>query len=193
VTTGDRARAVADRLEAAARGAGLPPDACSRLTSALALSLERRGGRFRDPHHIDFLHTARTALVLLHDTPLTEPDALTAAVLFDSEEPELGFGAEEADGAFGPGVAAVIAALPTPLAAGDELLERLVGAPPGAQLVALAERLDHARHLHLRPTERWFGFHGEIEAVYLPVADRADATLARRFRWWADMFARRYL
>lgn len=192
MTRGDRGRAVADRLEAAARSAGLPPAACDRLTTALARSLERRDRFFGDPHHTDFLHTARTALVLLHDTPLNDADALTAAVLFDSEERQLAFDVAEAGALFGPGVAAVIASLPTP-AAGDELIERLVCAPAAVQLVALAERLDHARHLHLRATERWFAFHREIEAVYLPVADRADATIARRFRWWADMFARRYL
>jgi hypothetical protein len=193
VTTGDRGLAVADRLEAAARSAGMPAEAVGRLRCALDASLGRRRAHFRDPRHADFLHTARTALILLHDTPLADADALSAAVLFDSEEPALSFARPEAATLAGDGAAALLVLLPTPAAAGDELLERLITAPSNAQLVTIAERLDHARHLHLRPTERWPGFHSEIEDVYLPVAERVDPTLARRFRWWADMFARRYL
>lgn len=193
MTTGDRARAVVERLQRAASSAGLENGDTGRLTAALAASLQRRSDRFRDPQHTDFLHPARTALILLHDTPLTDADALTAAVLIDTEQPALTFSADEAAAIGGAGAASVLAALPVPAAAGEDLLERLVTAEERVRLVALAERLDHARRLHLRPTERWHALHAEVEAVYLPVADRTDATLARRFRWWADMFTERYL
>jgi (p)ppGpp synthase/HD superfamily hydrolase len=193
VTTGDRARAVLERLARAAEAAGVPDAGARRVTDALALSLERRARHFRDPQHTDFLHPARTALILLHDTPLTDADALTAAVLFDSERRALTFDADEAAGIGGERAGGMIAALPIPAEAADLLLERLVAADEAVRLIALAERLDHVRRLHLRPTEWWQAVHDEIEAVYLPVAERTDATLARRFRWWADMFAERYL
>lgn len=193
MTTGDRARAVVERLQRAASSAGLENGDTGRLTAALAASLQRRSDHFRDAQHTDFLHPARTALILLHDTPLTDADALTAAVLIDTEQPALTFSADEAAAIGGAGAASVLAALPVPAAAGEDLLERLVTAEERVRLVALAERLDHARRLHLRPTERWYALHAEVEAVYLPVADRTDATLARRFRWWADMFTERYL
>jgi len=193
VTTGDRARAVGDRLARALAEAGVPADDASRITGTLATSLARRAGHLHDPQHTDFLHPARTALILLHDTPLTNADALTAAVLFDSEQPALGFTPDEALVLGGARTAEIVRALPIPAEAGDELLERLVSAETPVRLVALAERLDHARRLHLRPTEWWPAMHAEIEGVYLPVAERTDATLARRFRWWADMFAKRYL
>jgi (p)ppGpp synthase/HD superfamily hydrolase len=193
VTTGERAAAVSDRLARAAGSAGLSEPESLRLTAALGVSLERRMRHFGDAHHTDFLHPARTALILLHDTPLSDAVALTAAVLFDTEEPSLSFTAAETRAVAGAEVARVMGALPAPLTAGEELLERLVAADEGVRLVALAERLDHVRRLHLRPTERWYALHAEAEAIYLPVAERTDATLARRFRWWADMFAERYL
>src|SRR5690606_2415769 len=83
--------------------------------------------------------------------------------------------------------------VPLPALAGDELLERLLAAGHDARLVALAERLDHARHLHLRPAAGWRAFHTLACETYLPVALRTDPTLARRFRWWCGQFERRYL
>jgi hypothetical protein len=60
-------------------------------------------------------------------------------------------------------------------------------------MIALAERLDHARHLHLAPRSEWAQSYHRIRTAYLPVALRAHPDLARRYRWWTSMFARRYL
>jgi (p)ppGpp synthase/HD superfamily hydrolase len=192
VTTGDRARAAANRLEAAARAAGVAESELPRLHDTLAASLRRRREAVRDPHHPDFLHPARTALILLHDTPLADPGALAAALLLDSVDERCAFSPDEALALAGPDAARLLAGVPVPELAGDRLLELLVSTDYRAQLVALAERLDHARHLHLRATEWWPAFHADIVRIYLPVAERVDATLARRFDWWADRFSRRF-
>ena len=67
----------------------------------------------------------------------------------------------------------------------------MVAAEP-VRLVALAERLDHLRHAHLRQDlgaarEAW----ERASRVYLPVAERTDRTLARRYASWCRTFPRR--
>jgi hypothetical protein len=73
------------------------------------------------------------------------------------------------------------------------MLERLVGLDDGLGLAVLAERLDHLRHLHLRPDLRgcWGRRHEEVSAVWLPFANRTHAGLGRRFAHWERTFARR--
>lgn len=184
---------MARRLEAAATEAGVPAEATPTLRTALLATLEKRAGRFPDEQHPDFLHPARTALVLLHDTQLTEPHALAAALLIDSEDVDLGFDAATAEPLVGSVAATIVGEVPIPATAGDSLAEALVTASEPALLIALVERLDHARHLHLRPTEHWPGFHDQILRVYAPIAERTHPTLARRYRWWTSTFGRRYL
>jgi (p)ppGpp synthase/HD superfamily hydrolase len=193
VTTGDRARSAAARLETSARQAGVGEQPLTVLRNAVELALGRRAQRFPDPHHGDFLHPVRNALILLSDAGTADPHALTAAVLLDTEDIACSIAPDAARALAGAEVADILAEVPAPAAAGERLLELLVTARPLSQLVALAERLDHVRHLHLRPTEQWPGAHADVLRVYLPLADRVHETLARRFRWWADAFARRYL
>jgi hypothetical protein len=61
------------------------------------------------------------------------------------------------------------------------------------RLLALAERLDHARHLHLREPAVRAGFHRSVGEIYLPIAHRTHPRLARRYDWWWRMFRRRFL
>ena len=89
--------------------------------------------------------------------------------------------------------AALLAELPGPGADEEERREALVVASNDARLVALAERLDHARHLHLHPRAEWSEFHRGAARVELPVAGRTHAMLERRWRRWADAFARRHM
>jgi hypothetical protein len=68
-----------------------------------------------------------------------------------------------------------------------------VSSDDDATWIALAERLDHARHLHLMSAVAAAPFHSLIETVYLPVAERSCPPLARRLERWAQAFARRRL
>ena len=73
----------------------------------------------------------------------------------------------------------------------------MVMGPPGSGKStlarALAERLDHLRHLHLKEPdaaarEVW----REARDVWLPFADRTHPDLARRYAWWTRKFTKRY-
>ena len=75
----------------------------------------------------------------------------------------------------------------------ERMLETLIGLPEAVALPALAERLDHLRHLHLREDLRgdWAERHREAVAVWLPFAERVHTGLAARFSHWQKAFARR--
>jgi hypothetical protein len=91
----------------------------------------------------------------------------------------------------GPSLAAAIESIPLP---GDEnMIERLVALGPGVSLAALAERLDHLRHLHLRADrmDSWADIHDEVLRAWLPFAQRVHPLLTRRYAHWARTFAAR--
>jgi hypothetical protein len=187
-----RAQAMAARLTRAAAQAELTPADTTRLVAAFEFGHDQRMRVLDDSHHPHALHGARTALILLEDAGFADPDGLALAVLFESRFLELVLDADFIRRVAGDRAAAIAASLPI----GDEqdvALEMLLTAEPAASAVALAERLDHARHLHLEPRVGWPTFHANFEAVYLPVSDRTHPRLARRCRWWSAMFARRYL
>ena len=84
------------------------------------------------------------------------------------------------------------AIVPTPLdCPRDELAEALLGLPGPILIAAVAERLDHARHLHLRPVSLWREGLALEESVYLPIAMRASDALSRRYQRWHSAFTRR--
>lgn len=188
-----RALAMARRIADAAEHAGLAPADAALVRRAFDLAMQPRIERIADDHDPDFLHPARTALILLEDLACHDAPTLAAGALCETIRPELAVPAAWVEAALGPAVRALLDEVPVPDRAGDELLERLVAAGRDARLVALAERLDHARHLHLRPAAGWPAFHALTCEVYLPVASRTHPTLERRFRWWCGMFARRFL
>ncbi|HEX7088978.1 MAG TPA: hypothetical protein VF192_02510 [Longimicrobiales bacterium] len=192
-SAGPRAEAMARRIAGAAERAALTPAARALLDRAFRLAMGPRVRLLADDHHPDFLHPARTALILLEDLGCRDPHTLAAGAVCETLRPELAVSAAEIRASLGPAVHAVVAAVPVPALAGEELLEQLVAGDHAARIVALAERLDHARHLHLRPRAEWAAFHGLTREAYLPVALRTDPTLARRFRWWCAMFERRFL
>ncbi len=181
---GERAGSMADRLYRAGRESGLGADGATTLRATFLATLADRPGI--DPRDPAFLHPARNVLILLEDLGVRDPVELLAAIRFDGARPPLG-SAE-------PAVAALLEAVPRDDDVDDKrLLEDLVTAVPGAARIALADRLDHARHLHLTPADRWTTFHARVQAVWLPAAERTDPVLGRRFRWWTRMFARRWL
>jgi len=188
----DRGQAMALRLDRAARRAGLAGQA-DRIGEAVRAVLHHRRPAFPDDHHPDFLHPARTALILLEDLNVADADLLLAALLRDSERPALDLSADMAARIAGSRAAAIAESLPDAGLDPADRLEALVTLDDDALMVALAERLDHARHLHLQPSERWADFHDGISRADLPAASRTNARLAWRIQWWHDNFARRFL
>lgn len=188
-----RARAMAQRLADTAEHAGLAAADVALIERAFDLAMQPRIERIADDHDPDFLHPARTTLILLEDVGCRDARTLAAGALCETVRLELAVPIARVEAALDPAVRALLDEVPVPERAGEELLERLVTAGPDARLIALAERLDHARHLHLRPAAGWPAFHALTCDVYLPLASRADPTLERRLRWWCGMFARRFL
>lgn len=168
---------IARRLETA----GLEAAARARVLDANARALVHRLSVLGDEEHFEALHPSRTLLILLDDVEVADADVLATAALVESEHPPFRLRGDTS------------AVVPTPDSSGAELAEDLVGATAPVRLIALAERLDHARHLHLRDPSAWRAFHESIEAVYAPVAHRTHPRLARRYAWWLGTFRRRFL
>jgi (p)ppGpp synthase/HD superfamily hydrolase len=149
-----------------------------------------------DDHHPDHLHPARTALILMDDAGVGDPHVLAAALVTETRDGS--FQVEPGTLAdLGPEVEEIVAGVPAPDAEGEAegegLLEALVTASPAVLTVALAERLDHARHLHLRPREEWESYHGVTCQVYAAAAQRGHPALAGRITWWCATFRDRFL
>lgn len=186
VTLDERAGAMANRLARAVREADLDEKAAAIVVAAFRDAHADRDD-IGDPHAPAALHPARNALILLEDADVRDPAELCAAVLYDSTR-------AAPDPVADPAVAALLDELPWNGALEDDVLvEMLVVASDAARRVALADRLDHARHLHLAPKESWEPFHRVTSEVWLPIAERTHPVLARRFRWWTRMFGRRWL
>ena len=162
--------------------AGLTPDARASVLQANARALLHRVGVLGDDEHFDALHPSRAILILLDDCEVADAAVLAATAQVESFDERLRVS----------GDAGLARGVPLP-DRGERLLEELVIASAEIRLIALAERLDHARHLHLRPRSSWTPFHRTIAQVYTPIARRTHPRLARRFEWWECMFARRFL
>jgi hypothetical protein len=188
----ERVAAMAQRLERAARHVRLLADPDQTITRAFRAAMQPRTHFFSDLHHADALHPGRTGLILLEDVQVSDTAEVAAAILFDSLQPGLMVSDEIAAEAAGERAAALL----QPMRLLDdpaERLERLVSESDAVRRAALAERLDHARHLHLRPRETWVEFHDQIRHIYLPAAQRTHAVLEWRFAWWLEMFESRFL
>jgi hypothetical protein len=141
----------------------------------------------------EYLHPARSALILMHDAGVTDRATLAAAMALDSLYPDRTPHPDLLVEWGEPGASALIQELPDPRMSREERIEALVTASEPARLAATAERLDHARHLHLAPSDSWAAFHEDVTKVYLPLAARTHAVLERRFAAWSNRFAARYL
>jgi (p)ppGpp synthase/HD superfamily hydrolase len=190
----DRGAAMAVSVARTARELGVPAEAIPRLSVAHALAMAPRVSRLESQRHPVYLHPGHTMLVLLRDAEVLDPVMLAAAALTESEDAELRIAGEVVRREMGDDVADLVAAVPMP--GREELLEELVIAPEEVRLVALAERLDHLRHAHMRRDldEAWRrAVHEEAMRVYLPVAERTHGKLAGRYRHWGKAFARRLM
>lgn len=201
-----RADAMLDRVTAEARPA-VGDDGARLVRGAVLAALEPRDARF-DDHDPRCLAPARTVRILISDTVCSDTDILMAAAFVDSVD-----GLAPVDqSALTDRARALLAAVPLPrptapmsdaadaadesdarAAADDDLLERLVCAEPAAAVIALVERLDQARHLHLRKDLQWAAFHAEVRAAYIPAAHRLAPRLEQRLARWGDAFERRLL
>ncbi len=188
----DRARAMAERLRRTALHAGLSPTGVDCLVRCYDHVIGPRERAFADPRHPDLLHPARTALILLDDVGLVDVDALAAGLLYDSRRADLSPAADTVRQLAGDRATALRAQFPARAADASEIREALVTADVPACLAALAEQLDHARHLHLAPPAEWPVVYARTLA-FQPVAHRAHPRLGRRYARWTRVFGQRYL
>lgn len=186
----DRGAAMAMSVLKAARACGLPPEGLDLLSRAHALAMKPRVEALDDDHHPVYLHPGRSVLVLLRDVGPLPTDVLASAAVHDTEDDDLRVPLATVKETLGDTVADIVESLPLP---GDErLAERLITLDEGPRLAALAERLDHLRHAHLREDRAWWrAIHEEAGVVWLPVAERTHARLATRYRHWHRTFGRR--
>jgi hypothetical protein len=199
-----RAEAMARRLTVTAWRAGVSEPGARALERSFLAAIDMRAAVIADPEHHTFLHPARTALILLDDAGVTDAAALAASPLVESFEHALRPSAAALASILDERAGALFAEVPLPPCRPDGdadalLLEQLVTAGRAACLVALAEQLDQARHLHLRmrghaPVSAADAavFLRRATAVYLPVAARTHPRLAARLDRWAGAFARRF-
>jgi len=187
----DRGAAMAASVARAARSLGVAPGGVRTLSRAHALAMGPRAAALGDDRHPAFLHPGRTVLILLRDTECRDPVVLAAAAVAESEDRHLAVDSGAVLRALGEEVAALAAAVPMP---DDETLAyALVTAEERVRLVALAERLDHLRHGHLRDADHGWraSIHQQARSVYLPIAERTHPRLAQRYEHWCRTFGRR--
>jgi hypothetical protein len=190
VTGRGRAEAMGRRISRTAGRLGVDSAGLDFLRRAFEIGMAPRFDRAFDDHHPDYLHPARTALILMDDARIDDTVTLATALVTETRDPTLR--PEPRALVEIPRVADLLAGVPDP-AADETLAEALLGAPRGACMVALAERLDHARHLHLRERPEWGPYHELTRRIYAPIADRTHPTLGGRLAWWCATFEERFL
>lgn len=185
-----RVEAMVERVRLDAR-AVLGEAGSAAVAAALGAALAYRCELIADDHDPRMLHPARTVRILLSDGGCADVATLSAAAFTDSVDRELVGDAR----VLGDTGALIVQSVPFPDPSDpdDALLERLVSAERDVALISLVERLDHARHLHLRDDIAWRPFHAGIVRDYIPAARWLAPSLARRFERWADAFERRLL
>ncbi len=159
------------------------------VDAALTASLGHRDALLADDHDIDALHPGRTVLILVDDARMVDAELLATAALLESVRLDMRVpaGLRVATGA---GWAS--RGMPTPLDVSvDDLVEAMLALTGDELDVVLAERLDHARHLHLRPRGEWASGLAIEEGVYLGLASRRGGLLGRRYERWHRAFSAR--
>ncbi len=189
MTNVDRKHAMGVSLESTARSAGLDGASIDLIGRAYELSMGPRQTEL-DEHDPAFLHPGRSVLVLLQDVGGLPGPVLAAAAVHESEDARFRLESAHVRAALGAAVADLAASLPFP--EDEDLAERLVTLDEDARLVALAERLDHLRHAHLRDDPEWWqALDTEVRGAWAPVAERTHPRLADRYRSWLRAMGRR--
>lgn len=187
----DRAAQMRRSLSTAAVADGASDEEAHALARAFGLAMEPRLEALDDDHHPAYLHPGRAPLILIRDVGAVDVSVLVVAALHESMDARLRVPPAEIEDRVGPAALGAVDSIPLP---GDErLVERLLTLGPGLALAALAERLDHLRHLHLRDdlSDHWADAFDETVAAWLPFAQRLHPKLATRYGHWARTFARR--
>ena len=182
---------MARSLDAAAQGIGIEVVEAEVLRRAFTLAMQPRLEVITNDHHPAYLHPARSALILTGDVGAVDVIVLVMACLHESRDAAFKVPGPVLTEAFGASVLGTLDSIPRP---GDErLVERLVALGPGLSLAALAEQLDHLRHLHMREDLMgvWADVHAEVMGAWLPFSQRVHPRLATRYAHWARTFVRR--
>ena len=179
---------MAEKLSVYATRAGV--DDVPLVTEAYQLAIRPRLEHLSDVFHHDMLHPARTALILIENARCTRASVLAAAQVTETLFPEMRAEPEKIAGSLGKDVALLAEAVPDP-ADEEMLVEQLVTSSDDVALIALAERLDHARHLHMRERSLWRAYFDQTVSVYLPLAQRVNEDLFLRFVRWTSAFEKR--
>jgi (p)ppGpp synthase/HD superfamily hydrolase len=182
---------MAIRLYNTVIASGMSGSDANMLVDCYRFAVQRREQVYADPNHPELLHPARSALILMDDMDIRDPPCLAAAILHDSERPDLNASVADVERLAGEVAARIAGQFPPPGLEHGELMERLVVCEPAALAATLAERLDHVRHLHFRPHDEWRAVHRTAVSVLLPVAARCHPRLTQRYQAWCDAFARR--
>jgi hypothetical protein len=188
VSRANRVETMAEKLMVYARRAGVADVAL--IENAYWAAMQSRLDYFSDVFHHDMLHPARTALILIEQAGCRS-GVLVAAGEFTETLFEAVRVPDHVVRSVNEEVWQTLAAVPNPLDDGESIVEKLVTADREVALVAVAERLDHARHLHMRERSAWPSFFEQVLTVYLPVARRVDENLFARFERWANAFQKR--
>lgn len=182
---------MARSLRAALRARAVTSQEQEAVIRAFALAMQIRIATLDDDHHPAWLHPGRSALIVLHDVQHVDPIVLIIAALHESVDVALQPPPEDIQEIVGASTWQTLQSIPMP--GSERLVERLLHLGPGLALAALAERLDHLRHLHMRKdlTDHWADTHVEVSEAWLPFAARVDPTLATRYAHWVRTFAKR--
>ena len=181
---------MAERVRRTAVEAGLSKPGVELLTRAHALAMTPRLAALLDDHDPAYLHPGRTAVILLDDLALVDAEWIATAMLLDTVRPDLEVSLDALRELPEP-VIARWKELPRPDA--ETLVEDLLALEPDALNVALAERLDQLRHIHLwDDVEHAARVYVHAAETYSRVAVRSHPELARRYAWWTRTFARKF-
>ena len=134
MTEPDRAEAMGRRLARTARRLGIEPAGEALVLAAFRTAMEPRRARITEDHHPDYLHPARTALILMDDTGESDPVTLAAALFVETRDPTLA-APRDAMTAVSAAAADLAAAVPVPDRE-ERLLESLLAGPDAASRVA---------------------------------------------------------
>ena len=186
-----RAAEMARSLEAAVRGTGHDDAEVAVVQKVFTIAMQPRLASLSDDHHPAYLHPARSVLILTGDVGAVDVIVLVVACVHESRDGSLRAPGPILAETLGPSILTTLDSIPRP---GDErLVERLVTLGPGLALAALAEQLDHLRHMHMREDlmSVWGEVHAEVVGAWLPFSQRVHPRLATRFAHWARTFVRR--